>query len=208
MISPLHYLTQDMDDRSHVFLAEQACRGGVEWVQLRVKNKPTPDWKQIAREVRAVCDKYNVRLIINDNIHIALETGADGVHLGQKDMPVEKARQIAGDKFIIGGTANTASDIEGHIAAGADYIGIGPFCMTETKKNLSPILGVEGIGKLAQLFPDIPLIAIGGIRQEDTPKLLKTGIYGVAVSSAINKADNPVKTVKDFLDCFSKRTMI
>ncbi|HEY8400000.1 MAG TPA: thiamine phosphate synthase, partial [Cytophagaceae bacterium] len=170
-ISELQYITQDIQGHSHAELAEFACKGGVDWIQVRIKDKPVQEWKQIASEVLEVCKKYNARLIVNDNIEIAKAIGAHGVHVGLTDTPVEKAREYLGNKFIIGGTANTFEDIKKHYNAGANYVGVGPFRFTNTKKNLSPILGIKGYEAITnqckQEKVSIPVIAIGGILCED-----------------------------------------
>ena len=114
MISKLHYITQDVDGISHVKLVENACKAGVNWVQLRLKDKSYEDWKIIAEEAVAICKKYNAKLIINDNVALAKEINADGVHVGKQDMPVLKAREILGPYFIIGGTANKFEDVKLH----------------------------------------------------------------------------------------------
>ena len=191
-ISRFHYITQDVPGYTNAQLAEKACTGGVRWVQFRMKGKPADEFLAAALEVKAVCDKHRATLIINDSVDITLKTGAAGVHLGKKDMPVAEARKILGNKLIIGGTANTFKDIENLAEAGANYIGLGPFRFTETKKNLSPVLGSEGYGKIlnqcVKAGINIPIVAIGGIKAEDITLLLSAGVYGVAVSSAINIA--------------------
>lgn len=184
-ISPLQYITSRPED------AEQACLNGVNWVQLRIKNRSYADWKALALETQAVCRQYTARLIINDNVHLAGEIGADGVHVGKQDLPVAEARQLLGTSVIIGGTANTLDDIRTHHAAGADYIGLGPYRFTVTKENLSPILGQEGYSSLlaacGQEGISVPIIAIGGIEVADVPALLRAGTYGIAVSGAITR---------------------
>ena len=134
-ISPLHYIVTRPEQ------AETACRAGADWVQLRVKAQSYTNWKAIALDTLAVCRQYNARLIINDNPQLAGEVGAHGVHLGQDDMPIQEARVLLGDRFIIGGTANTLETILAHQHDGVDYVGLGPFRFTTTKEKLSPILG-------------------------------------------------------------------
>ncbi len=199
-VSRFHYITQDLENFSHSQLAEFACKGGADWVQLRVKNKLYDEWKKIAVETKKVCQKYSAKLIVNDNVLIAKEISADGVHLGKEDIGIREARKILGDNFIIGGTANTMEDVRLLMRNGVDYIGIGPYCFTKTKKNLNPVLGLEGIRKIAEQFGNkIPIIAIGGIKLEDVESLMQTGIHGVAVSSAINFAEDKVEMTKKFL---------
>jgi thiamine-phosphate pyrophosphorylase len=203
MISKLHYITQDIEGASHVQLVEDACKAGVYWVQLRLKNTSYEDWKTIAEKALAICKKYNAKLIINDNVALAKEIGADGVHVGKQDMPVSKAKEILGPDFIIGGTANTFEDVKLHAKSGADYIGLGPFRFTTTKDKLSPILGLEGykaiVDRCKQENIVVPIIAIGGITEADVEDLSATGIYGVAVASAITHAENKKEMVKKFI---------
>lgn len=197
-ISNLHYITTSPEH------AERACAGGVRWVQLRVKNTPYPEWKRLALDTQAVCRRYDATFILNDNPQLALEIGADGVHLGQQDMPPAEARALLGPEFIIGGTANTFAHIEKLAAAGVDYIGLGPFRFTATKEKLSPILGLAGYQTLlaqhrAAGFPT-PIIGIGGITLADVAPLLAAGLHGVAVSGAITAAADPSAAAAQFID--------
>ena len=201
MISRLHYITQNLPDFSHSQLAEFACKGGADWVQLRVKGKTFDEWLKTAQETKLICQKYGAKLIINDNIQIAKEICADGVHLGKEDADPQEARIFLGDNYIIGGSTNNADDVKRMIVSGVDYIGIGPFRFTSTKANLNPVLGLEGIRKIAEQFATkIPLIAIGGIKVADLDFLLQTGIYGVAVSSAINLTEQKSESASAFLN--------
>jgi len=204
VISKLQYITQELTDQTHDQLAEDACRSGVDWVQLRVKNKSYKDLLEIAIKTKAICQKYKAKLIINDNVHLAKEVKADGVHLGKTDMDPAEARKIVGANFIIGGTANTFEDIERLAKTKVDYIGLGPFRFTSTKENLSPILGLEGYRTIIEMCDrsgiTIPVISIGGIRPEDVRSLIETGVYGVAVSSAINLSEDKNEVVKKFWD--------
>jgi thiamine-phosphate pyrophosphorylase len=143
----------------------------------------------------------NSLLIINDDAAIALESGADGVHLGQKDMAVEDAREMLGKKAIIGGTANTCEEAVALSASGVDYIGLGPFRFTRTKQQLAPILGLDGLQSVVKALhihqAALPVFAIGGITEADVIPILETGVYGIAVSSAINlSVDRKAAVVK------------
>ncbi|MCL5029475.1 MAG: thiamine phosphate synthase [Bacteroidetes bacterium] len=208
MISRLHYITQDIPNFTHYELVEEACKGGADWIQLRVKNSSYNEWKELAFKTKKVCNNYNAKLIINDNVDIAKTVNADGVHLGKNDMPSAEARKILGNNFIIGGTANTFEDVERLNQTGVDYIGVGPFRYTTTKEKLSPILGLDGYQNILNKCRDkdikIPIIAIGGIRPEDISSLFQTGIYGIAVSSAINSAKDKSLVTKQFLEKISK----
>lgn len=196
-INSLHYITASPE------AAELACQGGVRWVQLRVKNQPAAIWKQLALGTQAVCRRHGATLIINDNPALVQEIGAEGVHLGQQDLPPDEARQMLGDHFIIGGTANTFADVQRLAAAGVDYVGLGPFRFTTTKEKLSPILGLAGYTGIMQQCRaagiTVPVIGIGGVRLEDVAALLETGLHGVAVSGAIGAAENPTAAAELFI---------
>lgn len=201
-IARLQYITQTLPNHSHAELAAQACAGGVRWVQLRVKQADPAMWYTAARETQRVCQMYGATFILNDNVEMACELGADGVHLGKQDMPAQQARTVLGNNAIIGGTANTFGDILALADARVDYIGLGPFRFTTTKEKLSPILGIEGYAALLQQCREhgigIPIVAIGGILYSDVTTLLQTGIYGVAVSSAIGTAERPAHAAEQF----------
>lgn len=196
-ISKLHFITTNAVD------AEKACKGGADWIQLRVKDKSPEEWKAIAIETKTVCRKNNAKLIINDNVQLASEIGADGVHLGKEDMSPDKARMILGTDHIIGGTANTWDDIKMLAKLKVDYIGLGPYHYTKTKAKLSPILGLEGYVNLVKHCTlekiSLPIIAVGGIQLNDVNIILKTGVFGVAVSSAISGSDNIETETTKFL---------
>ncbi|UOQ69842.1 thiamine phosphate synthase [Hymenobacter volaticus] len=197
-ISKLHFIAASAEQ------AEQACAGGVRWVQLRVKNTPAAAWEEVARATQQVCRHYGATLIINDNPALVRTIGADGVHLGKEDMPPAEARALLGAGPIIGGTANTFEDVQRLAVAGVDYIGMGPFRFTTTKQNLSPILGLEGyqavLGQARAAGIRTPIIAIGGILIADVPALLAAGLHGVAVSGAIAHAAEPAAEAALFLE--------
>ena len=197
-ISTLQYITTSPEG------AERACRGGVRWVQLRVKNQPYAIWKQLALQTQAVARRYGATLLINDNPRLAQDIGADGVHLGQADMPPAEARAMLGATFIIGGTANTFADVQRHVAAGVDYVGLGPFRFTSTKEKLSPILGLAGYADILRQCRAaglaVPIVGIGGVMLADVPALLETGLHGVAVSGAIGAAAEPSAAAAQFVE--------
>lgn len=190
MISTLHYISQ----QQHITNIQAACEAGCRWIQLRIKDAPESTVISEALAAKAICDTYGAKLIINDHPHIAKAIKADGVHVGKNDMSVAAARRITGDDMIVGGTANTLSDILLHVKEGASYVGLGPYRFTTTKQQLSPILGLSGIHsimqKLKALDVNIPVIAIGGILVEDLEELMGTGVHGIAVSGLITHAEN------------------
>jgi thiamine-phosphate pyrophosphorylase len=204
-ISTLHYLTQDgIPGYSHPELAKMACEAGIKWLQLRVKDKPYNEWLAIAKEVKKITDSFGCTLIVNDNVNVAFESDADGVHLGKNDIPPLEARKILGNNKTIGGTANTIQDIQYLLEVGVEYIGLGPFRFTATKKNLSPVLGIEKLKKIIAFQSNIPLIIIGGITKNDVELILNSGAHGIAVSSAINTANDKYHAAKEIISKVSQ----
>ena len=183
--------------------ARMALEGGCRWIQLRMKDATDDEVRPIAHEIRKLCTEYDAKFILDDRVNLVIETGADGVHLGKNDMPVDEARKMLGRNKIIGGTANTFEDVERLSRQGADYIGCGPFRFTTTKKNLSPVLGLEGYQDItAQMKAhdvQLPIVAIGGILHQDIPAIMQTGVTGIAVSGAILNAENPVEEMRLFI---------
>ncbi|MDR3705200.1 MAG: thiamine phosphate synthase [Paludibacteraceae bacterium] len=194
-IAQIQYITQDNPKLTHAQQAQLMYENGISWVQLRMKNASKEQFVAEAKEALTYARKYNGILLINDHVDICKQVGAHGVHVGLKDMSVAEARAILGDGFIIGGTANTIDDIAWHVQNGADYIGLGPFRFTTTKKNLSPIIGLEGYKKLVSEMKNrdihIPVVAVGGITMDDIPHIQATGLYGVAISTALLKSLTP-----------------
>lgn len=212
-ISRLHLITQDnVEGYTHAQLADEACQGGVKWVQLRVKDRAPSTWKEIAIETLQVCRKYHAKLIINDNPSLVKEIGADGVHLGKTDMDPKEARKILGPNYIIGGTANDFDDVLRLHEAKVDYIGLGPFRFTTTKDKLSPILGIKGYQEIMDQCSvhhiKTPIIAIGGILPADLSSILMTGIYGVAVASAINLGADKKDKAAEYLNIIEKHKTV
>ena len=211
MIERLHYITQETKTLTHLEAVKKACVAGVKWIQLRVKDKSEEDYLILAKEAKVICDFYDVKLIINDNVNVALLVNAYGIHLGKSDMNPKEARKIIGKKIIIGGTANTIEDVKNLIASDVDYIGLGPFQLTSTKKNLSPVLGLEGYHAIVQQLVElqknststikIPLvIAVGGIKTEHVKDLMKTGIYGIAISEELTNDFSKTSLLIDLIE--------
>ena len=204
---------------------EEALQAGVTMVQYREKNGPGKGMLEKARKLIALCHRYNVPLLVNDRLDIALLSGADGVHLGQDDIPVAEARRMAdlffakgsaphtenraaahkagstfpltGIRFIIGATAHNVEEALAAEAAGADYLGCGAVFATHTKKDTVP-LGLDGLKAIRQAVR-IPIAGIAGITTENYQQVLATGADGVAVVSAILGADNITEAIKEFL---------
>lgn len=203
-IAQLHYITQESTGFTHQESALKALKGGVKWVQLRVKDKSENEVLEVAKEVKKLCADFGAKLIINDFLEIAKELDLDGIHLGMTDTSTKVARNVLGDSKIIGGTANTLEDILFHYNNGVDYVGVGPYRFTSTKDNLSPVLGLEGfkniIQSLKQQAVDLPVIAIGGIDTQDFKAIFDAGIHGVAIASLINMNANPEEKAKNILN--------
>ncbi len=186
-----------------------ALEGGCRWIQLRMKDAPAEEIIACAEEVLPLCRRHGAKFLLDDHVELVRQLGADGVHLGKNDMPVDEARKILGPDIIIGGTANTIEDIIRLHKQGADYIGCGPFRFTTTKKNLSPILGLDGyksiVLKMKELGIDLPIVAIGGITVEDIPAVMGTGVSGIALSGAILGAPDPVEMTARIIETIDHR---
>ena len=157
--------------------------------------------EETAIAAQRLCKEYGATFIIDDNVALAQKIGVDGVHLGRSDMPIAEARDMLGERFIIGGTVNTFDDVLYHLqGATPDYLGCGPFRFTSTKANLAPILGHAGyremVGQMREAGIRIPLVAIGGIKREDIPLLLECGVGGIALSGSILNAEDPVEEMR------------
>lgn len=179
-------LTQDGLPLSHAGQAHALLAAGARWIQLRMKDAGHATWLATAREVAAACRAAGATCIVNDSIEIALAAGAHGVHLGKLDGDWSAARARLGPEKILGGTVNDAGAARRATACGVlDYVGIGPWSFTSTKKNLAPVLGPEGLAPLLPLLGGLPAWVIGGIRPEDLPAIRALGARGVAVSSGL-----------------------
>ena len=196
----IQFISHYTDQYSYLDSIRLALEGGCRWVQLRMKDASIHDFLRIGKEVRRLCDSYQATFILNDHVELVREIGADGVHLGKKDMPVAEARKTLGNDCIIGGTANTFDDVKMHYEASANYIGCGPFRFTTTKQGLAPVLGLEGyrsiIAQMSAEGIDLPMVAIGGITAEDIPAIMQTGVSGIALSGAVLRAADPVAEMK------------
>ena len=199
----IQFITHETGSIGYVEGARMALEGGCKWIQLRMKDASDDEVRQAAAEIQPMCKEHEAVFLLDDRVELAKELHADGVHLGKNDMPIDEARRILGEEYIIGGTANTFDDIQRIASQGADYIGCGPFRFTTTKKNLAPVLGVEGyrdiIAKMRNAGINIPMVAIGGITPDDIDEILATGVQGIAVSGTVLNADDPVAMMKSLL---------
>jgi thiamine-phosphate pyrophosphorylase len=204
MHNQLQYISQGNTVEEQLYNIHKALDNGCDWIQMRFKKNYSDDAFTLAEAVKMLCKEYLATFIINDNVHLAKQLDADGVHLGLSDMCVEEARLILGKTKIIGGTANTFEDVLQRTAENCDYIGLGPFQFTTTKQNLSPILGLEGYRLIIEQMKikniQIPIYAIGGITLENVESLMKTGIHGIAVSGLITQTENASQLINQLND--------
>ena len=167
---------------------EAALQGGVTCVQLREKQLDREEFIHLGRRMAELCRRYGVPLLINDDLEVALACGADGVHVGQDDLPVEEVRRRVGDKLIVGVSAHNPEEARRAYEGGADYLGVGAVFGSTTKTNVTA-LSHETLRAICDAVP-IPVVAIGGITRDNLPRLAGTGVAGVAVVSGIFAADD------------------
>lgn len=177
-------------------IVREAIAGGVTCVQLREKDCTTRQFIEEARLLKAILQHVGIPLIINDRLDVALAVGADGVHLGQKDMSIADARRLAGSALVIGISAESLEDAVRAEAEGADYIGISPVFSTATKKDAATPLGLDGIRRIRAAV-SLPLVGIGGITADNAAAVIAAGADGVAVVSAIVAASCPRTAAAD-----------
>lgn len=192
----LQFITHESDKYSIAEEVQMAIEGGCRWVQLRMKDATDEQVREVALELIPMCQETDTFLIIDDRVSLVNDLKVSGVHLGKSDMDPLEAREILGPHAIIGFTANTAADILRYKGKDLDYVGLGPFRFTTTKKNLAPELGLEGYRRIVDEVRaagcTFPIVAIGGITLDDVEPLMDTGVNGIAVSGAIINADDPM----------------
>lgn len=203
----IQFITHTNERYDYIDGVQMALEGGCRWIQLRMKDASEETFLKTAETTRVLCKQYDAVFILDDHVEWVEKIGADGVHLGKGDMPIDKARQLLGKDKIIGGTANTFEDVKRIFLAGADYIGCGPFRYTTTKKKLSPVLGLDGyrqiISQMKTLGINLPVIAIGGILLSDVADIMTTGVSGIAVSGGVltaNNGNDPIITMTRFIN--------
>ena len=197
------YLVTDKSDDVEKFLntIEEVIKGGVTVVQIREKTAETLDFYNLALKVKEITSKYEVPLIINDRVDVALAIDADGVHVGQSDMPCDVTRKLIGADKILGVSAATIEEAKKAQNDGADYIGTGAVFPTSTKDD-APKITKQDLKEIVESI-EIPVVAIGGITKDNAPELIDTGIAGLSVVSAIMSSDNPKKSSEELLNIFN-----
>lgn len=193
----LYFITDSngFSEEEFLFRTEEALKGGVTLIQIREKDKTTREYIDIAKKVQAISKKYNVPLIIDDRIDVAMAIDADGVHLGQSDMPIYLARKLLGEDKIIGATAKTVEQAQQAYEGGADYLGVGAIYPTTTKVK-TVLTSTDTLDKICRAVP-IPVNAIGGLNKDNIDILKGIKISGICVVSAIMKADSPKNAAKE-----------
>ena len=189
--SSMYFITDSTNYSEEEFLyrVEQALMGGITLLQLREKDKSTREYMDLAEKVHTLTKKYNVPLIIDDRVDVALAIDAEGVHVGQSDMPVSTARKLMGDDKIVGATTKTVEQAVEAYAQGADYLGVGAIYPTTTKVK-TVLTSTETLGNICSAVP-IPVNAIGGLNKDNIDVLKGIPIAGICVVSAIMKVDDP-----------------
>ncbi len=200
-IGKLHVITDTVIQSrfSHSELAELAIKGGADTIQFRQKTGAIREMLAHSRRIKNLCAGAGVSFIVNDRLDVAIDTEADGVHLGQDDFPIPRARKIIGDEIFIGGSAATLEEALKCFEEGAAYVGFGPVFPTSSKDDAGPVSGIELLRQVVEAIP-VPIIAIGGITPENTCDVIRTGVKGIAVISAVCKAPDPEEATRKLLE--------
>ena len=203
-IEKLHFITHDIRKHSHIEQAEIACNAGAKWIQYRCLTKNDEELLKDIHAIAAICDDWGATLIVTDHIHLNGKADIQGFHIEDFGADFIKLREQLGEAVTIGGSATTLQGLIRLAKEGADYVGFGPFYTTTTKPNNAPLLGIEGYQKamaeLRHMEIDLPVLAVGGVTLSDIDPLMLTGIFGIAVSSAINQADDMRAAYQAFYD--------
>ena len=195
--SSLYFITDSTNytEEEFLFRVEQALMGGVTLMQLREKDKTTREYIELAQKVHNITRKYNVPLIIDDRVDVALAIDAEGVHVGQSDMPVKIARKLMGENKIVGATTKTVEQAKEGFAQGADYLGVGAIYPTTTKVK-TVLTSTDTLNDICHAVP-ISVNAIGGLNKDNIDVLEGVSVAGICVVSAIMKADDPKKATEE-----------
>ena len=202
-ISNFHFITHDLPSRSHIEQVQAACEAGALYIQYRCLAKDDRGLIDELNTIAEICDDWGATLIITDHYHLLPLVDVQGVHIEDMNADFSAIRKEIGEGKTLGASANSFDDIMRiSVTSAVDYIGCGPFSVTETKPNNYPLLGIEGYRSIANEMKlnniNIPILAVGGVQIADVEELLTTGIYGVAVSGAVNFAEDPGRAIKEF----------
>jgi len=203
-IEKLQFITHDIHQHSHIEQANIACSEGAKWIQYRCLTKNDEELLEDINAIAGICDDWGATLIVTDHIHLNGKADIQGFHIEDMNADFVKLREQLGEAVTIGGSSNTVEGLIRLAAEGADYAGFGPFYTTRTKPNTAPLLGVEGYEKAMQVLKaqkiNLPVLAVGGVTLSDIDPLMATGIFGIAVSEAINQADDMAAAYRAFYD--------
>ncbi len=200
----MYFITDstNLSEDEFLFRVEEACKGGVTLIQLREKDRTTREYISLAHKVHKITQSYGMPLIIDDRVDVALAIDAEGVHVGQSDMPVKLARKLMGENKIVGATAKTVPQALEAYEQGADYLGVGAIYPTTTKVK-TVLTSVDTLKEIVKAVP-IKVNAIGGLNRDNIGVLRNSGIDGICVVSAIMKADNPCIASKELREAFDE----
>lgn len=198
LLGRCHLITDPRSGLAQLDVVRAAVEAGIDAVQVRVKGAGDAEVLELVTAVLAVCAPAGAQCIVDDRVDVVMAAGADGVHLGAEDLPVAAARAIAGPRLLIGATARDAESAASAIAAGASYVGVGPAFASSTKPDLPPPIGIAGVAAVCDAVA-VPVIAIGGITPARAGALISAGAYGVAVTAAIHRADDPAAAAAELV---------
>jgi thiamine-phosphate pyrophosphorylase len=201
-IEKLHFITHDIDQLSHIAQAQTACESGAKWVQYRCLNKSDDELLEDIHVIAEICDDWGATLIVTDHIHLNGKADIQGFHIEDMSADFTRIREQVGEAITLGGSANTISNLIRLAKEGADYAGFGPFADTITKPNNYPHISLQTYKDAEEALMaqglSLPILAVGGVSLGDVDDLLHTGIFGIAVSSAINLADDRAYAYQQF----------
>lgn len=191
-IGRLHVITDVVVQTrfTHEELAEAACAGGADVVQLRDKSQPVESFAAVARRVAEICRRHGVTFIVNDHVRVARDVEANGVHVGRRDSSIEDARALLGERAIVGASVGSLEEALAAEASGADYVGFGHVFATSSKTKPTPPVGLDALARVAARVR-VPVIAVGGITEANATPVMETGAWGIAVIGAVCTADDP-----------------
>lgn len=203
-IEKLQYITQDIPGLSHIDQVQMACEAGAKWVQYRCLSKTDVDLLNEIKAIAEICDDWGTTLIVASHIHLNGKADIQGFHIEDRNADFIALRKLVGNDITLGASANTLADILRLAKQGADYIAFGPYDLSEFQPNNYPLVSVDEyaqtISQLQSQNISTPILAAGGIKIYDVESLMQTGIYGIAVSQAINMADDFIEAYQDFYE--------
>jgi thiamine-phosphate pyrophosphorylase len=206
-IEKLHFISHDLDTLTHIQQAEIACAAGAKWFQYRCLTKTDEDLLTDIQAIAEICDDWGATLIVTDHVHLNGKADIQGFHIEDMDADFMALREKLGEATTIGGSSNTLAGLIRLAGEGVDYAGFGPFTITTTKPNNAPLIGVEGYREamlaLKEQRIDLPVLAVGGVTLDDVDQLMETGVFGIAVSAAINQSADMSIAYRQFYDRIS-----